>query len=62
MNLGWYAIIAATVVLIAAIWIAFVSIHEEPEDEYEDHWCPVDLRILQGREPLKLAEYDEELS
>jgi hypothetical protein len=60
VNIGWLAIIAATVVLIAAICLAFVCIHEEPEDEYEDHWCPIDLRILQGKEPLRLAEYDGE--
>jgi hypothetical protein len=61
MNPGWFAIIAATVVLIAAICLAFVCIHEEPEDEFEiDDYCPVDLRILQGKEPLRLAEYDGE--
>jgi hypothetical protein len=61
MNPGWLAIIAATVVLIAAICLAFVSIHEEPEDEWEvDDIYPIDLRILQGKEPLRLAEYDGE--
>lgn len=60
MNPGWLAIILATIALIAAIWIAFVCIHEEPEDEYEDHWCPVDLRILHGREPLRFDRYEEE--
>lgn len=60
MNIGWAAILIGLATLAWALWILATEEPSQYEEDFDDSFTPVDLRLLDRGRELHIGHYDQD--